>query len=185
MKKINILVATVLAAFTLQVSAGEFMEATYTPAVKNQATKQVTGDALGITVGTSKGPFALDGKFDATRARGTGVLGNTLQARGTFEVPVAQYGSVFARGGLGRSWQTDYSFYTYAGGAKVNLPNDFKWLFTAERNNAMKAGNPKFTTYETGFSYDVTKKDAVALMYERNLGDVNTGALKVGYSRAF
>ena len=65
------------------------------------------------------------------------------------------------------------------------MPNDFKWLFTAERNNAMKAGNAKFSTYETGFSYDVTKKDAVALMYERKLGDVNTGALKVGYSRAF
>lgn len=183
MKKLTFL--AVLAAFTLQASAGEFIEATYTPSIKNQATNKITADALGITVGTNKGPFILDGKFDATRARGTGVLGNTAQVRGTFEVPLAQYGSVFARGGLGRSWQADYSFYTYAGGTKIKLPNDFNFLFTAERNNAMKAGNAKFTTYETGVSYDVTKKDAVALIYERNLGDVNTGALKVGYNRAF
>jgi len=181
-------IAVALAAATFGAFAGEFVTATYNPSIKDKNSGNIVADAAGLTVGTDVFKFVtIDGKFDATRARGTGNLTNHVQARGTFTLPIGQNLAVWGRGGVGRSYTAgnDYGFYTYAGGADLKLYDNVTLFADAERNNSFKAGHPHSTTYELGLGYSLTKKDTLKAAYQRTLGDVNTAGFQLGYNRSF
>ncbi len=182
------ILATLLAAASFGVLASEFGSVEYTPAVKNKTTGQIASDQTTVVVGTSALKFVtVDGKLDVTRNRGNGLLTNDAQVRGTIKMPIGQNLDVWGRGGVGRSFTTgnSYGFYTYAGGADLKLYDNVTAFASAERNNSFKAGNPHSTAYELGLGYSLTKKDTLSASYVRTLGDIDTGGVKVGYSRSF
>ncbi len=182
------IIASLLAVATFSVFAGEFAEITVNPSIRNKATDKVIADAASVTLGTTALQFVtIDGKVATERTRIVGTVATSGQIRGTFTAPITKDIDVWGRGGVGKLYTAgnDYTFYTYAAGANLNV-YDKTFLFAdVERNQAFKAGNPHFVTYELGMGYNFTKKDGVKVSYLRSLGDINTGGLQVAYDRKF
>ena len=182
------IIAAMLSAMALTAMAEDFATVTYNPSIKDQSTKNIIGDSVGLILGTTAFKFVtVDGKLEAARGRNTGTVVDAAQVRGTFTLPVTKDIDVFARGGLGRSWTAgnDYSFYTYAGGVNIEMNSVYNVFASVERSQSFKAGNPHFTKYEGGLGYNINKTNNVAVSLQRSLGDVNTSGVQLGYTHKF
>lgn len=93
----------------------------------------------------------------------------------------------YVKGGIGSMMPdsaSNYGYYTYGAGLKLKA-DTVGFLVDAERANAFKAGDPKFTTYKAGASFDVAENCELGANFVRRLGDIDTKGVEFTYVGRF
>lgn len=179
MKKLALITAALLSTTAI---AGEFAEFTFTPSIKNRPTDSVTGDAYGLTVGSTMKEIVVDFQIDGTKARNTDTVTNQLEARVKYD-----FGPVWIRGGLGKEFSTgvNQGYYTAAVGTILPINKQFSAIGNVEYTDSFKSGVAAYTTYQVGAEYYLSKNDTIAATYVRAVDGVQTSAVQFAYTRGF
>lgn len=176
----NTIIALALAATTGVAMASEYGEARF--ALKEDNARATSKVFTGV-FGAQFGSWAGDVKGETSRRDANHTYTNTLQGRGTYD-----FGPAWARGGLGKSFANggnDYNFYTYAVGSKYAIDNKWAVVGEAERQNALKAGNPKTTNVKVGAEYALSKNDVVEGFWSNTIGDRKDHSVGAGLKHKF
>lgn len=176
MKKLVMTVAMLAATAAM---AGEFV--TFGIDGSKEYSGGLKADAGSVVIGTVQGPVTVDGKATLEHAQSGGAVTNDVQVRAAYA-----FGPVYVRGGLGERLATggDYSYYTYAVGAKVPV-GPVAVVGEAERQNSFSAGHPSFETYKVGVECALTDKDVIGATYNVNSADVVSHGVGLTYTRKF
>ncbi len=129
----------------------------------------------------------LDGKFQNKQVDGTNALSTRLETGLTGTVPVTGPLSVYARGAVGEKFTNtgDFSYYSIEPGVAVKqgpVGVSLGWRYRDAFNDA---NNDQTRTWRAKASYDLTKQDSVYVGYDRQRGDSEYNAWRVGYVRGF
>lgn len=179
LKTTVVILAALISASTF---AESFVTVTGNPYVVNGANKAVSQGA-GVEAGASWGRLMFDGTLNTDQVRKNKTRTNEVEGRATFNL----LPGAWVRGGVGESLSSNnnQTYYTYAAGMTVPVVGKLSAVASAERENAIRAGGYKFSTYEAGTQYALTSTDIVGAYFVRHLGDENTRAVKLGYTKKF
>ena len=129
-----------------------------------------------------------DVKFQSKQDDGTKALSNRLEAglTGTTEL----YGPVsgYIRGAVGEKFTNgnDYGYYSIEPGVAAKLGHGFGASLGWRYRDAFNDANGDQTrTWRAKVGYDLTKQDNVYIGYDRQRGDSEYNAWRIGYVRSF
>jgi len=129
----------------------------------------------------------LDAKFQNKQTDGTNALSTRLETGVTGSANLFGPVSGYVRGAVGEKFTntTDFSYYSIEPGVAVKqgaIGASLGWRYRDAFNDA---NGDQTRTWRAKVGYDLTKVDNVYVGYDRQRGDSEYNAWRVGYVRSF
>ncbi len=137
--------------------------------------------------GTVAPGVKLDAKFQNKQTDGTNALSTRLETGVTGSATISGPVSAYVRGAVGEKFTntTNFSYYSIEPGVAVKqgpIGVSLGWRY---RDAFTDANGDQTRTWRAKVGYDVTKVDNVYVGYDRQRGDTDYNAWRVGYVRSF
>ena len=141
-----------------------------------------------LTVAGNVAPgIKLDAKFQNKQVDGTNTLSTRLETGVTGSATISGPVSAYVRGAVGEKFTntTDFAYYSIEPGVAVKqgpVGVSLGWRYRDAFNDA---NADQTRTWRAKLGYDLTKVDNVYVGYDRQRGDSEYNAWRIGYVRSF